>query len=377
MTSLRKCGYNVNRLKLNAQVKLVVTPEQAEALKRTMQAANAVCDSISAWGWANQTFGQYPLHKGQYAEQRAVSGLTAQVIVRCIGKVADAYKLDKRTQRTFQPTGAIAFDDRILTWYTDKGQVSIWSVDGRLKLPFVCGEYQRGLLAFRQGEADLAFVDGAFYLMATVSIPDPPLIVTEGVLGVDLGIVQIATDSDGNQYSGEAVKACRRRNRAHRSGLQKTGTRRAKRSLKKMSRTASRFCRHVNHVISKQLVQSALLSRKALVLEDLQGIRERANGFGREMRWQIGNWAFDQLKSFIVYKSNRAGIAVYFVDPRNTSRTCSVCGHCDKANRKSQSQFLCLQCGFQANADMNASVNIARKGLETRATVRVPKVAHA
>ena len=358
-------------------MKLVVTLEQADALKRTIQAANAVCGSISAWAWENQTFGQYPLHKAQYAVQRGESGLTAQVVVRAIGKVADAYKLDKRTQRTFQPTGAIAFDDRILTWYTDKGQVSVWSVNGRLKLPFVCGEYQRGLLAFRQGEADLAFVDGEFYLLATISIPDPPLIITEGVLGVDLGIVQLATDSEGRSYSGEAIKACRRRNRAHRSGLQKTGTKRAKRSLKKMSRKASRFCRHVNHVISKQLVQSALSSRKALVLETLTGIQERANGFSREMKWQMGNWAFDQLKQFVVYKAKMAGIAVYFVDARNTSRTCSCCGYCDKTNRKSQSQFLCLQCGFQANADYNASCNIARKGLETRASVRRPIVAHA
>ena len=224
LTSLRDCGHNVNIVKLTAQVKLVVAPDQADALKRTMRAANAVCDSLSAWAWANQAFGQYPLHKGQYAEQRAASGLTAQVIVRCIGKVADAYKLDRRTQRTFQPTGAVAYDDRILRWYADKGQVSIWSVDGRLKLPFVCGEYQRGLLAFQQGESDLAFVNGNFYLLSTVSIPDPPLIETDGVLGVDLGIVEIATDSEGRSYSGEGIKSARRRVRAHRSHLQKAGT---------------------------------------------------------------------------------------------------------------------------------------------------------
>jgi len=375
LTTLHDCRYNVNKLKLTAQVKLVVTSEQADALRRTMQAANTVCDSLSAWAWENQTFGQYPLHKAQYAAQRASSGLTAQVVVRAIGKVADAYKLDRRTQRTFQPTGAIAFDDRILTWYVDKGYVSIWSVDGRLKLPFACGEYQRGLLAFRQGEADLAFVDGNFYLMATVSIPDPPLMVMDGLLGVDLGIVQIATDSEGNQYSGEEVKSCRSRSRAHRSGLQRTGTKRARRTLKKMRRKASRFCKHVNHVISKKLVQLALSSRKALCLENLTGIRDRANGFSREMRWQMGNWAFFQLASFVAYKAKRAGVPVVFVDPRNTSRTCHVCGYCDKANRKSQSDFLCLQCGFQTNADCNAATNIACKGLETWATVRVPKVA--
>ena len=372
-----KLRYSVSIVKLTAQVKLVVSPEQSDALKRTMQAANAVCDSISAWAWENQTFGQYPLHKGQYAAQRAESGLTAQVIVRAIGKVADSYKLDKRTLRTFQPLGAVAYDDRILRWYVDKNQVSIWSVDGRLKLPFVCGEYQRGLLAFQQGESDLAFVGGNFYLMATISIPDPPLIETDGVLGVDLGIVQIATDSEARSYSGEAVKDCRRRARAHRAGLQKTGTKRARRTLKKMRLKASRFSRHTNHVISKQLVQSALSSRKALSLENLSGIRERSLGFSRERRWQMGNWAFFQLGSFVIYKAKQAGIAVYFVDPRNTSRTCSACGHCDQANRKSQSNFLCLQCGFQTNADYNAARNIACKGLETRANVRAPKVAHA
>lgn len=364
--------YNVNRLKLTAQVKLVVTPEQSDALKRTMQAANAVCDSISAWAWKSQTFGQFPLHKSRYAAERATSGLTAQVIVRCIGKVADAYKLDKRTQRTFQPTGAIAFDDRILNWYIEREQVSIWSVDGRLKLPFVCGEYQRGLLAFRQGEADLAFVGGEFYLMATVSIPDPPLIVTEGVLGVDLGIVSLAVDSEGNEYSGEAIKACRRRRRSHRSGLQRTGTKRARRTLKKISRKASRYSKWLNHTISKKIVQTAVRSRKAIALETLTGIRERGSAWNREMRWQLGNWAFHELANFITYKARRAGVSVVFVDPRNTSRTCSSCGHCDKANRKSQSQFLCLQCGFQANADFNASRN-----LEARGKVNCPLVAPA
>ena len=372
-----KLRYSVSIVKLTAQVKLVVSPEQSDALKRTMIAANAVCDSISAWAWENQTFGQYPLHKAQYAIQRISSGLTAQVVVRCIGKVADSYKLDKRTLRTFQPLGAVAYDDRILNWYVDKNQVSIWSVDGRLKLPFVCGEYQRGLLAFQQGESDLAFVGGNFYLMATISIPDPLLVETSGVLGIDFGIVELATDSEGNSYSGEAVKTRRRNVGAHRKGLQMCGSRRAKRTLRKMKRKVSRYTKWVNHNIAKQVVSTALSSRKAICLETLTGIRERASAFNREMRWQMGNWAFYELGNFIAYKAKRVGLPTIFVDPRNTSRTCSECGHCDKANRKSQSCFLCLKCGFQTNADYNAARNIACKGLETRANVRAPKVAHA
>lgn len=358
-------------MKLTAQVKLVVTPEQASALKKTMADANACCNRLSKWAWENQTFGQYALHKARYATERAASGLTAQVVVRCNGKVADAYKLDKQThkqtQRVFRPDGAIAYDNRILRWYVDRGHVSIWAVGGRLSLPFTCGDYQRALLAFQQGESDLAYYDGAFYLLTTCNLPDLPLVETKGILGVDLGIVQLATDSEGHSYSGEAVKACRRRAKRIRALLQSKGTKNAKRHLQRIRRRTANYQRWVNHNISKQLVQNALFSRKALALEDLKGIRERASAFSREMKWQMGNWAFAQLGGFIAYKAKRTGLPVVFVDPRNTSRTCYACGHCDKANRISQSHFLCLKCGRDANADLNAALNIA-----ARATVRAP-----
>lgn len=338
---------------------------QAKALKETLARANAACDSISAWAWENQTFGQYALHKGTYAATRAAFDLTAQVVVRCNAKVADAYKLDKKVQRTFKPDGAIAYDDRILRWYMDKGQVSIWSVAGRLRLPFACGDYQRGLLAFQQGESDLAFHGGNFYLLTTCNLPDPPLVETDGVLGVDLGIVSLATDSEGRSYSGDAVKACRRRARRIRSLLQSKGTKNAKRHLKRMGRRTANYQKWVNHNISKQLVQTAISSRKALALESLTGIRERGNGFNREMRWQLGNWAFFQLGQYVTYKAKQAGVSVTFVDPRNTSRTCHACGHCAKENRKSQSVFQCLSCGLCANADENAAINIGIRGSVT------------
>jgi transposase len=57
-----------------------------------------------------------------------------------------------------------------------------------------------------------------------------------------------------------------------------------------------------------------------------------------------------------------AGIPLVFVDPRNTSRTCSECGHCEKANRKSQAEFVCKHCGHSMNADLNAARNIASLG---------------
>ncbi len=356
-------------MRLVATVKLVVTPEQAQALQETLETANACCEWLSERAWDTRTFGQYKLHRLAYAEARERFGLSAQVVVRCIAKVADAYKLDRRTQRHFRPHGSIAYDDRILRWQVSRSQVSIWTTRGRLTLPYVCGERQRELLQTQQGESDLSFREGRWYLSATCNVETPEPIDVEGTLGVDLGIVEIATDSEGHSYSGEQVRSVRRRLKRIRALLQSRGTKSAKRHLQKIARKQSRFVRHTNHVVSKQLVQAAVDSRKALALEDLKGIRERGNGFSREMRWLLGNWAFDQLRQFVSYKAERAGIPVILVDARDTSRTCSACGYCDKANRKTQALFSCLQCGFEINADINAALN-----LEARAEVTRPNV---
>lgn len=363
-------------VKLTAQVKLIVTLEQSDALKETLRVANAACNAISETAWKTGQFGQFSLHKAAYHAVRQSFPLTSQVVVRCVAKVADAYKLDKQTQRFFSPTGAIAFDSRILRWKIDKSEVSIWTVAGRMTLPFLCGERQRALIATQQGESDLCCIGGIWFLNATCNVEElPPANMSGGCLGVDFGIVQIAVDSEGNRYTGAAIRAYRCRLRELRRGLQRCGSKSAKRHLKRAALRGSRYTRWLNHTISRQIVNRAITSRKAIAIEDLSGIRERGSAWSRDMRWQLGNWAFDQLRQFVEYKSRLSGVLTIAVDPRNTSRTCSECGYCDKLNRRSQSNFLCLQCGFQCNADDNASRNIARRGLETRAGVTQPKVA--
>ncbi len=358
-------------MKLIAQLQLRPTEEQAKALKETLQVANAACDFLSALAWDNQTFGQFALHKIGYGGARAQFGLSSQVIVRCVSKVADSYKLDKKVKRTFKPLGAISYDDRILTYQLDKGQVSIWTTAGRIKIPFVCGEHQRQLLETRQGESDLCFVKGKWFLVATCNVEEPPTDSKGGVIGIDLGIVEIATTSEGKSYSGKKVEALRKKLREHRRRLQKCGTKSAKRRLKKAARRQERFVRDRNHCISKEIVRDAKTSRKALSIEDLTGIRDRTS-FNREMRWQMGNWSFFQLRAFLTYKAKKEGVMLSVVDARNTSRICSTCGHCEKANRKSQKHFKCLACGHESNADFNASLNIAQRARVNAPTVSNP-----
>src|ERR671936_118179 len=114
-------------MKLIARLKLNPTLEQRAALLATLAEANAACDAISAAAWLAREFRRLPLQKLVYHDIKASFRLGAQILVRCIAKVADAYTLDRKVQRTFAPHDALAFDDRNLTWYTDKSAVSIWT----------------------------------------------------------------------------------------------------------------------------------------------------------------------------------------------------------------------------------------------------------
>ena len=160
-------------MKLIAQLKLQPTPDQAEALRLTLEQANAACNRISATAWQTQTFRQFPLHRLCYADTRAAFGLSAQLTVRCIAKVADAYKLDRKRERSFSPTGSLAYDDRILSWNLPQRTISIWTIAGRQTIPFVCGGRQWQLLHTRHGESDLAYVNGQFYLLAAGDVETP------------------------------------------------------------------------------------------------------------------------------------------------------------------------------------------------------------
>jgi len=356
-------------MKLTAQVKLLPTPEQADVLQHTLEQANAACRFVSDTAWETKTFRQYDLHHKCYPAVREQFGLSAQVAVRAIAKVADAYKLDRKAKRTFKTTGSIAYDDRILSWRLQDQTVSIWTVNGRLRLPFVCGERQLERLQTRQGESDLGLYKGLFFLSATCEVDEPQPMNVDGTLGVDLGVVNIAVDSDRQIHSANHINNLRHRHRRLRAKLQAKGTRSAKRKLKRLSGKERRFAKDTNHCISKKLVAKAKDTNRAIALEDLRGIRERVT-VRRSQRATLHSWAFFQLRSFVTYKAKGAGVPVFLVDPRNTSRTCPACGHVDQANRLSQSKFSCVVCGFAGLADQIAAINIGR-----RAAVNPPIVA--
>ncbi len=122
-------------------------------------------------------------------------------------------------------------------------------------------------------------------------------------------------------------------------------------------------------MISKRLVLKAQGTLAAIALEDLRGIRQQGVTVRKAQRPRHTGWAFGQLRAFVTYKAQLAGIPLLLVDPRHTSQTCAICGHCEKANRKRQAEFVCRQCGYATGADYNAARNI-----RSRAFVNTPMV---
>jgi IS605 OrfB family transposase len=359
-------------MKLTVQVQLNPTADQRRLILDTLRTANEACNWLSEKAWATKTFAQFKLHKLAYHDCRtAFPALSSQVVVRCNAKVADAYKLDKKAQRKFKPLGAIAYDSRILSWSVPASTVSVWAMGGRQSIPFVCGERQRDLLRFDRGEADLVHRDGRLYLLVSVDVPDVEEGSVTDFIGVDLGIVHIATTSDGQQVAGKKLNNLRGRHHRLRKKLQAKGTRSARRLLKNRRSRESRFAADVNHCIAKQLVERAKRTGRGLAFENLKGIRGRIRAT-KDVRRSLHSWAFADLLAKVTYKASLAGVPLVLVDPRNTSRTCTVCGHCEKANRRTRDRFKCRRCGYEADADANGAENIRRKAILGTAAVNRP-----
>lgn len=346
-------------MKLTVKVKLLPDERQHTAILETVERFNEACNDIAQTAFDEQCASKVVLQKIVYADIRSTFGLSSQMTIRAIAKVVEAFKRDKTIQPKFKTHGAMVYDQRILSWKT-LDRVSILTLGGRELVPYIVGAYQEARPDRIRGQADLILVDGRFYLCVIVDVDEAPQVESSGFLGVDLGIKNIAADSDGETFSGAHLANLRRRNATIRRRLQRKGTKSARRLAKHRRRKEARFGRDVNHRISKKIVRKAFDTGRGIALEDLKGIRDRITVKKRQRRAHA-SWSFAQLRSFVTYKAVIAGVLVVAVDPRNTSKICPMCGRFDKRNRKTRDDFVCIFCGHAAPADTTAAINIGRR----------------
>ena len=208
---------------------------------------------------------------------------------------------------------------------------------------------------------------GHFYLSLQGEINEPDLAERPSlrkVIGLDLGITHFFTT---NQL--EWVKPLNKYQRqlAHLQSLQRQLTTKTKFSTNwiRLQRRIAKKHHHIancrknfNHQLSRYIADHY----DAVFLEKLDIQAMLAKG-GHKLNMQILDQGWYQFKMLLKYKMEWLNKAFVEVDPAYTSQACAFCGHTSRGNRPTQSHFRCLNCGFTANADYQASLNIARRGL--------------
>ena len=379
-------------MKLSIRINLNPSPEQHTLLKETMKLFNHTCNTVSQVAHLNQTFNKWSLQKLVYHKLRTETSIPAQLMIRVIAVVCSSYKADKKKMHWFKETSAIPYDSRLRSFHgTEFVSLRLWN--SRIKVPIILGKYQsqrlNGIKLSETGESDLIYdrVNNRFYMVITIDEPENPVKNSPKVLGLDLGIKNLAADSDGTIYTGATVERTRKRYAVLRSGLQSRGSKSSRRHLKRLSGKEHRYCKDINHCLSKLIVQKAKGTGRSLALEDLKGIRERLGRkpvkqvspvlgdsttkveekpqkhVRKSVRTLINKWAFYQLRYFLAYKAKIAGVRVYVVPAAYSSQTCSACGHVSKSNRISRDDFHCISCGHAEPADTNAAKVISQRAL--------------
>jgi putative transposase len=241
---------------------VVETQDFASLLSATMRAFNAAADWLAGEAFRLRTANKVELQQLYYDQLRDDFGISAQMAIRCIAQVCEAYSRDKSIRPRFKKYASIPYDQRLMTF---KGidHVSLLTLEGRTIVPVVMGKYQSERFNGKHGQGDLVKrKDGKWFLLVTIKTPEAVPEPSTDFIGVDFGVVNLAVDSDGEMHQGDDVERTRqhyvkvKRSLQRKAAKQKRGGKRplnAKRKLKALSGRERRFKADTNHTIAKKI----------------------------------------------------------------------------------------------------------------------------
>jgi len=355
-----------------AITRLSVDEEQRQLLEETISEWKRGCQIATnmAWGTCNAKSDVQPLAYDDVREhtdlgsQHAILAThqAAQAITGCVERRSKGKKVSKPIFTA--PT--VKYDTRTMTLFEDD-TVSLSTTESRVRCPLALPDaddgYQRQYLdsdEWSVTESTLTARDGDYFLhigFRRHKIDTERNTAEDGtVLGVDLGIENLAVTSTASFISGRELTHNLREFEKIRTGLQQTGTRSAHRTLEQSSGREFRYVRDVLHRASNAVVNEAVrYDCDVVAFEDLTHIRDRTSAsWGHK-------WAFRTLYEQVEYKAEAVGIMVEQVGSAYTSKRCAECGFTADENRPSRNDFRCQKCESEANADYNAAKNIGMR----------------
>jgi len=335
-----------------------------DALVKTIEVATEIYQKALDIAHSQDIKSKYELNKVCYHPFREqYPDMPSVLVQQCIFRASETIKVCCRSKRRpIAKRKSARFTSQSFKFYPDASVFGVPTIEDHKKIPMTVPDWikDRG---YDIKDIQMATVTlnryGNPVAHITFQMPSPEKSPNKDYLGIDRGIVNIAVCSDNTFFNSKHLKNVKGKYQFLKGELQHKGTKSAKRHLRKLANKERRFVSDVNHNISKTIVN---MPYDTFVLEDLSKIKKRAGRpKSRQFRRKLGNWSYYQLQQFIEYKAEALGKSVIYVEPAYTSQECSKCGFTDKSNRHG-SVFHCKKCGYELNADLNASRNIASRG---------------
>jgi transposase, IS605 OrfB family, central region len=332
-------------------LKIKINPPKDEFLELLL-ICNSIFNRYTKWSRKAKTYSKSKAHTELYAFLRTKFPQINSALIQTVRDTAlEAVKATKFKRKIKKKKySSLRYDRRTLTLRGQ--QITLTGLSKRHKEILSIPDYYKEIFSsWVCKSGTLSYINGQFYINLIFETDSPKEVKGE-VVGIDRGLYNLVTLSDGTNMSGSAIRNVQRKYLYNRKKLQAKGTPSAKRLLKKISGKEKRFNRDVNHVITKKLSH---FPYSVFVLEDLSSIRTQRRG--KKMNKWISSWPFFQFEQFLTYKAEALGKKVEYVDAHYTSRKCSRCGNRSRHNRY-KSRFCCSVCGYTNHADINAALNI-------------------
>lgn len=270
-----------------------------------------------------------------------------------------------------------------LAMRVDAAYLKLDVVAGTLSFPLRAGEHVTVPVALSQWHrAELvkgklgACIVTPHMVILTVRSEAPVPFAPEGALGLDTNEGSL----DGVEVHGDAagfvtvpfpavrvVQATYAQRRRRLARAKQHDRRVQRRLLRQEGRRELARVRQRLHRVSKHLIAYAQEHRLAIVLEDLTVPGGHTQS--RRLNRRLSSWPRTQLHSQIQYKAEAAGVTIIKVNPRNTSKTCPVCGSVNKSRGRAGRALYTCPCGWQLDRQLNAGINVLQTAVATNHAV--------
>ena len=362
-TTLRKC------IPFNT---LAPTARKSRLLRETYETFRAIAVGARKTLERHHPRSRGQLHDLTYEEFRSKFPTASQLVIE-----ATSYAWSRRNSERTINNVFVRFDRRLHSFrQTKKGRpmVALRLNNKRVLLPLATdGAYCRLLEHQRNGwRVSSIVMKSDLHLLAALELDEPTPLRGSNVLGVDINAARIAvtiTDKSGKPlrqlYLARELQRHQIRFEKRRARLQQirdsTPSSRAGLKLKRLAKKHWNYTHTCIWQLSKQIADLARLYDADIAVEKLRNLQKRKHEWRKTQRKKTNRIPYAVIGHALRHRAAMEGRTLLEIDPALTSQTCPRCGNVTRKNRVNWAYFRCTTCGYEANSDRVASLNICRR----------------